>query len=35
VAIVDAVPYGPTQRVLRFKLAQDMSLRARATDFGG
>ena len=35
VAIVDEVPYGPTQRVLRFKLAQDQSLRARARDFGG
>ena len=35
VAVVDEVPYGPTQRVLRFKLAQDQSLRARARDFGG
>jgi hypothetical protein len=32
---VDEVPYGPTQRVLRFKLAQDATLRAKARDFGG
>jgi len=35
VAVVDEVPYGPTQRVLRFKLAQDAALRAKARDFGG
>jgi crotonobetaine/carnitine-CoA ligase len=35
VAVVDEVPYGPTQRVLRFKLAQDATLRAKARDFGG
>lgn len=33
VAIVDELPYGPTQRVLRYKLAQDPALRARALDF--
>ncbi|MBL8571856.1 MAG: AMP-binding protein [Phreatobacter sp.] len=33
VAVVDAVPYGPTQRVLRFKLAADAALRAAAVDF--
>jgi len=35
VAVVGEVPYGPTQRVLRFKLAQDAALRAKARDFGG
>jgi crotonobetaine/carnitine-CoA ligase len=35
VAIVASVPYGPTQRVLRFKLAQDEALRRSAVDFGG
>lgn len=33
VAVVDSVPYGPTQRVLRYKLAADEALRARAIDF--
>lgn len=33
IAVVDAVPYGPTQRVLRFKIAADMALRAAAVDF--
>jgi crotonobetaine/carnitine-CoA ligase len=33
VAIVDELPYGPTQRVLRYKLAHDPALRARALDF--
>ena len=33
VAIVGELPYGPTQRVLRYKLAQDPTLRARAKDF--
>ncbi len=33
VALVDAVPYGPTQRVQRFKLAEDPALRLRAIDF--
>ena len=31
IAVVDAVPYGPTQRVLRFKIAADTALRAAAT----
>jgi crotonobetaine/carnitine-CoA ligase len=35
VAVVASVPYGPTQRVLRFKLAQDEALRRAAVDFGG
>lgn len=35
VAIVASVPYGPTQRVLRFKLAEDEALRRKAIDFGG
>ena len=35
VALVADMPYGPTQRVLRYKLAQDPGLRARARDFGG
>jgi len=33
VALVDAVPYGPTQRVQRFRLAEDPALRQRAIDF--
>ena len=33
VALVDAVPYGPTQRVQRFKLAEDPALRQNAIDF--
>jgi crotonobetaine/carnitine-CoA ligase len=33
VAIVGELPLGPTQRVLRFRLAQDPALRARARDF--
>lgn len=35
VAVVSSVPYGPTQRVLRFQLAQDEALRRAARDFGG
>lgn len=35
VAIVADMPYGPTQRVLRYKLAQDPGLHALAQDFGG
>lgn len=34
VAVVPSVPYGPTQRVLRFQLAQDEALRRAARDFG-
>lgn len=34
VAVVPSVPYGPTQRVLRFKIAQDEALRRAAVDFG-
>ncbi|MBM3521653.1 MAG: ATP-dependent acyl-CoA ligase [Alphaproteobacteria bacterium] len=33
VAVVRSVPYGPTQRVLRYKLAADEALRAGAIDF--
>jgi crotonobetaine/carnitine-CoA ligase len=33
IAVVDSLPYGPTQRVLRFRLAQDEALMARARDF--
>jgi carnitine-CoA ligase len=34
IAVVGSVPYGPTQRVLRFQLAQDAALRDAARDFG-
>jgi carnitine-CoA ligase len=34
IAVVASVPYGPTQRVLRFQLAQDPALREAARDFG-